>query len=302
MRLQFMLSEIWIGLRGNLSMAISVVLVTMVSMYLLGLGLLAQRQADTFKGYWYDRVQVTIFLCTEDSAEPSCGREAATEQQREAIRAQLEAMRPLVKRVYYESEQVAYDRFQEQFRNSPLAGNVRVGDIPQNFRVQLSDPTKFEVVVSSFQGAPGVGAVQDQKKVLDKFFTGINMITIFSFILAGLMVLCAVLLMATTIRQAAFSRRRETGIMKLVGASNFTIRVPFIMETVIAALVGAALATGLLWATAHYGFNRYLNRLILDQAFIGVSDVWAITPWMVVGVTVLAVATSWVTLWRYLRV
>ena len=302
MRLQFILSEIWIGLRRNLSMAISVVLVTMVSMYLLGLGLLAQRQADTFKGYWYDRVQVTIFMCTEDSGEPSCDKKGVTEEQKEALQAQLEQMRPLVKNVYYESEQQAFDRFQKQFRNSPLAGNVRVGDIPQNFRVQLSDPTKFDVIVSSFEGAPGVGAVQDQKKVLDKFFKGINYITIFSFVLAALMVLCAVLLMATTIRQAAFSRRRETGIMKLVGASNFTIRVPFVMETLIAALAGAGLATGLLWATANYGFNRYLNQLILDQAFIGVSDVWAITPWMVAGVAVLSIATSWVTLWRYLRV
>jgi cell division transport system permease protein len=116
------------------------------------------------------------------------------------------------------------------------------------------------------------------------------------------MVLCAVLLMATTIRQAAFSRRRETGIMKLVGASNFTIRFPFMMETLISALLGAGAATALLWATANYGFNRYLNQLILDQAFIGVSDVWAITPWMVAGVAGLAIGTSWVTLWRYLRV
>lgn len=302
MRLQFILSEIWIGLRRNLSMAISVVLVTMVSMYLLGLGLLAQRQADTFKGFWYDRVQVTIFLCTKDSGEPNCNGKQVTDDQKVTIRSQLEQMKPLVKNVYFESDKQAYDRFQEQFRNSPLAGNVQVGDIPQNYRVQLSDPTKYEVVVSSFQGAPGVGAVQDQKKVLDKFFKGINLITIFSFVLAGLMVLCAVLLMATTIRQAAFSRRREIGIMKLVGASNFTIRFPFVMETLIAAVVGAGLATGLLWATANYGFNRYLTKLIQDQAFIGVSDVWKITPWMGAGVVVLAVGTSWITLWRYLRV
>jgi cell division transport system permease protein len=302
MRLTFILSEIGIGLRRNLSMAISVVLVTMVSMYLLGLGLLAQRQADTFKGYWYDRVQVTIFMCTEDSGEPACGGKSVTEEQKNAIKTQLDQMKPLVKNVYFESEQEAFDRFKQQFRNSPIASNVRVGDIPQNYRVQLSDPTKYEVIVSSFEGAPGVGSVQDQKKVLDKFFKGINMITIFSIGLAILMVLCAVLLMATTIRQAAFSRRRETGIMKLVGASNFTIRFPFIMETVIAALLGAGLATGLLWATANYGFNKYLNQLILDRAFIGVSDVWVIAPWMVAGVVVLAIATSWVTLWRYLRV
>ncbi|MCE1178499.1 MAG: permease-like cell division protein FtsX [Micrococcales bacterium] len=301
MRLQFLLSEIWIGLRRNLSMAISVILVTMVSMYLLGLGLLAQRQVDTFKGYWYDRVQVTVFLCTEDSGQPNCNGKAVTDEQKETVKTQLESMKPLVKNVYFETEQQAYDRFQKQFRNSPVSGNVSVGDIPQNYRVQLSDPSKYDVIVSTFEGAPGVGAVQDQKKVLDKFFKGINYVTYLSFALAALMVLAAILLMSTTIRQAAFTRRREIGIMKLVGASNFTIRFPFMMETLISALIGAGAAIGLLWTTAHFGFNRYLNRIV-NQAFIGTSDVWAISPWILAGVTLLALGTAWVTLWRYLRV
>src|SRR6478752_9286725 len=242
MRLQFMLGEIWIGLRRNMSIAVSVMLVTTVSLYLLGLGLLAQREVNTLKGYWYDRIQVSIFMCGQDSTDVNCAGKAITEEQKANLRQQLEQMRPLVKNIYYESEQQAYDRFQEQFRNSPLASNIRVGDIPQSFRVQLSDPTKYDVVVSAFQGAPGVGRVQDQQKTLDKLFTVMNVVTVGSLFLAGLMVLCSILLMATTIRQAAFSRRRETGIMKLVGASNFTIRLPFVMETVLAALTGTGLA------------------------------------------------------------
>src|SRR5689334_21023422 len=166
-------------------MAVSVVLVTMVSMFLLGLGLLAQRQADTMKGYWYDRIQVSIYLCTANSRQPNCEDTAATTEQRDAIQRQLEAL-PEVKQVFYESEQEAFDRFREQFRNSPISGNVQLGDIPQSLRVQLNDPTKFEVVTDQFEGAPGVAAVQDQEKVLSKFFTIINYITIFAVVLAGL--------------------------------------------------------------------------------------------------------------------
>ena len=114
MRLQFMLSEIWTGLRRNLSIAVSVMLVTTVSLYLLGLGLLLQREVDTLKGFWYDRIQVSIFMCGEDSAEPNCAGRAVTAEQRTALNDQLEAMKPLVKNVYFESEQQAYDRFQEQ--------------------------------------------------------------------------------------------------------------------------------------------------------------------------------------------
>lgn len=301
MRLQFMLSEIWIGLRRNMSIAISVMLVTMVSVYLLGVGLLVQQQVGTLKGFWYDRVQVTIFMCGKNSPEPQCAAGAATDEQRTAIRAQLDDMKPLVKEVFYESEQEAFDRFKDQYRNSPLSDYLQVGDIPQNFRVQLSDAKKFEVVASTFQGVPGVAKVQDQKKTLDKLFTVMNVITVGSLFLAGLMVLCSVLLMATTIRQAAFSRRRETGIMKLVGASNLTIRLPFVMETVLAALMGVALAVGGLWATTFYLLPR-VSRVLPAAPLIGENAAWSIAPWLAVFMLVIAVLTSWATLRRYLRV
>ncbi len=301
MQPRFLLSEVRSGLRRNLSMAISVVLVTMVSMFLLGLGLLAQRQADTMKGYWYDRIQVSIYLCTADSLQPNCEGRAVTEAQKTAIQDQLEAL-PEVKEVFYESEQEAYDRFKEQFRNSPIAGNVQVGDIPQSLRVQLADPTKYAVVTSQFEGAPGVATVQDQEKVLSKFFTIINYITAFAVLLAALMVACAALLMATTIRQAAFIRRREIGIMRLVGASNWTIRMPFLAEMVIVSVLGVSLAVGLLVALMQFVFNEGASQIALSQAFIGTTDVWLLAPWMLLGVTAVAVLTSLATLRRYLRV
>ena len=301
MRLQFMLSEIAIGLRRNLSIAVSVMLVTMVSVYLMGIGFLAQGQVDTLKGYWYDRIQVSIFMCGKDSLDANCDGKAVTDEQRESLRSQLDEMKPLVKNVYFESEQQAFDRFKEQYRNSPLSDYLQVGDIPQNFRVQLSDPKKYDVVVSAFEGAPGVGRVQDQQKTLDKLFTVMNVVTIGSLFLAGLMVLCSVLLMATTIRQAAFSRRRETGIMKLVGASNFTIRLPFVMETVLAALTGTGLAIVGLWVTADSLLPR-VSAVLQDAPLVGTTDIWFVAPWLVGFMLVVSVLTSWATLRRYLRV
>ena len=102
------------------------------------------------------------------------------------------------------------------------------------------------------------------------------------------MVLAAVMLISTTIRQTAFSRRRETGIMRLVGASNFTIRFPFVMETVIASVLGATLAMGMLWATVRYGVVGFLSETLTDTAFIGVADVLYVAPFIIVGVVVLS--------------
>jgi cell division transport system permease protein len=300
MRLQFILSEIWIDLRRNRSMAISVALVTMVSVLFLGIGLLDQRQVDALKGYWYDRVQVSIFLCTARSDLPNCSAGAVTESQRNEIRSQLDAMRPLVKSVFPESQLQAYDRLKAQYKDSPTYRDIMPSQMPESFRVQLSDPTKYDVITSSFTGAPGVGDVQDQRRILDPLFNLLRGLSFGALALASLMVLCSVLLVATTIRQMAFSRRRETGIMRLVGASAFNIQLPFILETLVATVVGSALATGVLWALVRYGIGYLGKRLPIN--FITTADVWTVTPWLVATAAGLAILTAWVTLRRYLRV
>jgi cell division transport system permease protein len=300
MRLQFILSEIWVALRRNLSMSISVALVTMVSVLFLGLGVLAQRQVDTMKDYWYDRVQVSIFLCTASSDLPNCAAGAVTATQREEIRSQLDAMKPLVKNVFPESQQQAYDRARAQYPDSSTYRDIKPSQMPESFRVQLSDPTKYDVITSSFIGAPGVADVQDQRRILDPLFNVLRGLSVGALVLAGLMVLCSVLLVATTIRQAAFSRRRETGIMRLVGATAFNIQLPFILETLIATVVGSAMAVGLLWVLVRNGIG-YLSKL-LPVNFITTADVWAVTPWLVATAAGLSVVTAWLTLRRYLKV
>ncbi len=301
MQPRFLLSEVVSGLRRNLSMAVSVVLVTMVSIFLLGLGLLAQRQADTMKGYWYDRIQVSIYLCNAYAEQPNCRGQAVTDAQRQAVETQLKAM-PEVKAVFFETEAEAYERFREQFRNSPIAGNVEPGFLPESFRVQLNDPSKYAVITEQFRSAPGVAQVQDQEKVLSRFFTIIDYITVVTVALSVLMAGCAALLMGTAIRQAAFIRRREIAIMRLVGASNWTIRMPFLAEMLLVAGLGVVLAVGLLYVAVRLIFNSGINEIAQLQAFIGANDVWVIAPWMFLGVVVLTVLTSLVTLRRYLRV
>ena len=300
MRAQFILSELWVALRRNLSMSISVALVTMVSVLFLGLGVLAQRQVDTMKDYWYDRVQVSIFLCTAKSDLPNCATGSVTQSQRKDIRTQLDAMRPLVKNVYPESQQQAYTRLKEQYKDSATYREITPAQMPESFRVQLSDPTKYDVITSAFIGAPGVGDVQDQRRIQDPLFNVLRGQSVGALVLAGLMVLCSVLLVATTIRQTAFSRRRETGIMRLVGASAFNIQLPFILETLIATVVGSALAIGVLWALVRYGIGYLSKQLPIN--FISTGDVWMVTPWLVGTAAGMSILAAWLTLRRYVRI
>ncbi|WP_109474266.1 permease-like cell division protein FtsX [Ornithinimicrobium cavernae] len=307
MRLGFLLGEVGNGLRRNTSMFVAVVLVTMVSLFFLGSGLLAQRQVDTLKGFWYDKVQVSIFLCTPDSTDvAACAGGGVTDAQRDQLRGDLDRLEGLVEEYWYESNEDAYERFRVQFRNSPVLDSIPQEAIPESFRVQLSDPTKYEVVASAFEGAPGVESVEDQREVVDKLFTFLNAVSLAAVGLAAAMVVCAVLLISTTIRLTAWSRRRETNIMRLVGASAFTIHVPFLVETVLATLLGAALSIGLLWAMVQYGISGFLTDLLAGQAgmigLIGPRDLWVITPILVGGAVLLAVITSWLALRRHVRV
>ncbi|MGB5953715.1 MAG: permease-like cell division protein FtsX [Ornithinimicrobium sp.] len=307
MRPAFLLGEVGNGLRRNTSMFISVVLVTMVSLFFLGSGLLAQQQVDTAKGYWYDKVQVSIYLCTPDSSDvAACASGAATAAQRDQVSADLEGLSPLVENYWFESNTDAYERFREQFRNSSVLDNIPRESIPESFRVQLSDPQKYDVVAGAFEGAPGVESVQDQRELIDKLFALLNVISVASVALAGAMVVCSVLLISTTIRLTAWSRRRETGIMRLVGASAFTIHAPFIAETVLATLLGAALAVGLLWAMVQFGVSGFLTELLAGDsglvALVGAGDVWLIAPILLLGAVVLATVTSWLALRRYVQV
>ena len=302
MRLQFVLSEMGNGIRRNLSMTISVVLVTMVSLFFFGFGLLSSAQVSTMKDYWYDRVEVSIFMCGQASEVANCADGEVTQAQRAELEAQLNSLKPLVQTVYYESKQEAFERFKEQFESSAILDNLKVEQMPESFRVKLSDPQKFSVIASAFQGAPGVEQVQDQRALLGNLFTVLNVLTWVARGFAIVMTISALLLLATTVRLSAFSRRRETGIMRLVGASNLFIQLPFVLEAVLATLVGAAIATGLLFAGVHYGITGFLSPLLPFFRFIGTGEVLSVAPLLFATGLAMAVLASLVTLHRYLRV
>jgi cell division transport system permease protein len=304
MRLQFILDEIVVGLRRNLAMAVSVVLVTVVSLFLLGLGFLAQRQVETMKDYWYDRVQVSIFLCGQDSDVASCSDGEVSQAQKDAIAAELKSpqLAGYVRRVYFESKQEAFTRFREQFSDSVLSENVTVDQMPESYRVQLKNPEQYQVVAQQFAERPGVESVQDQRQVLDRLFALLNRLKYYSWLLAAVTLLCSVLLVSTTIRLTAFTRRRETGIMRLVGASNLFIQLPFILESMIAAAVGAALASVALVSVTHFEIQGRLSQSLRFVRYVDTGDALMVVPWLFLIGLLIAGVSSFFALLRYLKV
>lgn len=303
MNLGFIFGEMWAGLKSNIAMVFSIVLVTFISMTFVGVSALLQLQINQMKSYWYDKAQVVVYLCTDYSSELACPAGAVTDQQKIQIASQLksEGLKPYVSEYYFESHQDAYEKFSEEFADSPALAFITPEQLNEAYWVNLVDPERSDVIVEAFAGIPGVEEVRDQRGYLDQIFLFLNIGSLAAAAIAAVMLVSATLLIATTIRLSAFSRRREIGIMRLVGASNFSIQLPFVLEGILAASLGAALAIAGNYLIVDVVVADYLAPELPFTTFIGEAAVWAIAPYLVLGGVILATLASGVSIRRYLK-
>jgi cell division transport system permease protein len=305
MRLGLILGEVGGGFRRNLSMVVSVILVTFISLTFFGAAILLQFQIAQTKGYWYDRAQVTVYFCTDVDQAAKCGQTEASKDQVEAVGAQLDGptLKPYIKHAYFQTHKQEYENFQRQFKNTPAAQLATPDLLPETYRINLKDPDQSEVVIDQIKGMPGVESVADQRSLLEPIFAIMNAGSLTAVGIAALMLITAVLLISTTIRLSAFSRRRELGIMRLVGASNRFIQTPFILEGVLAALIGAVLAAGAVVAIVQFFVQGYLAPAIPGFTIsVGLGDALLVAPILIVVGALLAALSASVAIRRYLKV
>ncbi|MSV54826.1 MAG: FtsX-like permease family protein [Actinobacteria bacterium] len=300
MRMSFITKEVGNGLRRNFTMTVALIVSVAVSLSLVGAALLMSAQVDRMKGYWYDKIEVSIFLCGKSSVAFTCTG-TVTPSQRTNIESILGSLSPTVQDVFYESSADAYKQFKEQFAGSAILANISPDALPESFRVKLDDPANFEKVASALQSVQGVESIQDQRKLLDRFFQILRGLQTFALAVALAMLFVTILLVMNTVRVAAFARRRETSIMRSVGASNMAIRLPFILEAAVAAILGSTLATAGILAAKYWVIDARLAPNLTFIPFVTWPEVLVIIPWLYligVGTTVLA---SSITLRRYLK-
>ncbi|KOV94237.1 permease-like cell division protein FtsX [Streptomyces sp. NRRL B-3648] len=305
MRAQFVLSEIGVGLRRNLTMTFAVIVSVALSLALFGGSLLMSDQVGTMKGYWYDKVNVSIFLCNKHDAENDvhCAKGAVTEDQKKQILADLHGM-PVVEKVTYESQDEAYKHYKEQFGNSPLAGSLTPDQMQESYRIKLKDPQKYQVIATAFNGRDGVQSVQDQKGILDNLFQLLNLMNRGALGVMAMMLIVALLLIVNTVRVSAFSRRRETGIMRLVGASGFYIQAPFIAEAAVAGLIGGGLACVALVVGRYFTIDHGMelsHKLTLIN-FVGWDAVLTKLPLILATSVLMPSLAAFFALRKYLKV
>ena len=303
MRVRLILAEALTGLRRNASMVISVVLVTFVSLTFVGAAILMQMQIGKMRDYWVDRAQVSIVMCRDDSTVTTCADGAATDDQLAEVADKLDgpALQGIVRDVRFESADEAYQNLLDLYGDE-YKDYVTPAQLGNTYWVGLVDPGQSDVITEAFSGMNGVEGVKNQMQYLEPLFSALTIATYVAVGIAALMLIAAVLLIATTIRLSAYARRREVGIMRLVGASNRFIQTPFILEGVFAAFLGSLLAGGAILAGVHFGIAGYLQgRVTFITEWVGMGDAAIVIPVIVVIGLVLAALSAGFAIRRWLR-
>lgn len=306
MRLRFILSETWTSLKRNVPMLLSVMLVTFISFLFIGASMLTQAQITKAKGDWYDKVEVVVWLCpdgTSQSANCASGKAPSQAQINDLQKTIRDELADDVSKITFKSKQEFYeDTFLKQYPKGEYQGRtLTADDMQDSLWLKLRNPEKYQVVSEVLSGRDGVEEVNDQRQIFEPVFAVLNRATAVTASLAAVMVLVAIMLTGTTIRMSAASRRTETEIMRFVGASNWTIRLPFILEGVLASLIGSLLSCGMLALIVKLFVEGWMAQSISWIPFVNQTSVLLISPILIAGAVLLSVLASTISLRRYLK-
>jgi cell division transport system permease protein len=302
-RVEYYFRETAAGLRRNGVVAFAAMSTAFIALFLFGLALLIGRELNLIIDAYTANVQVSVYL-TDPVKSDTVAR----------LQEKLQGL-PAVASVDFESKAEAWERYKSIFASQPaLIENVDPESIPASLRVNLSDTALYEQVTAAMGCAPdpeqddeivctepGVREVRDQRKLLDVLTTLTRLLSWGVLTIAVVMLVSAVVLVANTLRMGMFARRKEIGIMRLVGATNWRIRVPFLIEGLVESLLGAMFAILGLFMVKILLVDR-LRETLPAAPFIRNADVLAVLPWVLVAAAFVAVIAGTFGMRRFLDV
>ena len=294
MRGEYVLRETGSNLWRNVSLTVAAVITVSVSLTMFGTSLLIRNGANAFTERWRGGVEFQIYMNPD-----------ATAEQNEAIVKALQGPESGVRSYTYFDQQKSYDEFLKLFADEPeLRDTVKATDLPPSYRVVPKDPDADAVtaLASQFEGRPGVKEVQQATEVLRQIEDLSNLIKNLTLGAAIFLLVGSVLLILNTIHTAMTSRRREIEVMKLVGATNWFIRIPFMLEGLVHGLLGAGLSVGFLVIIKTRLFPRIQQIDFLREFRVTSSSLVTTSIWLLVAGCVVGVIGSWFAVSRYLDV
>ena len=299
MKTNFVFREAFSGLRRNMTMTIAMIITTSIALALLATGFLLSAMTERTKDIYFDRIEVMVQLDDEISgSDPTCASPECSE-----IKQQLEGDEA-VKSVTFRNKEQSYERFVELFGESDpqLVEQTEKDALPAAFHVRLADPEN-SAPIDALRDNPAVTNIVDQGDNLEAAMRNLDSIRNASFIVAAVQAIAAIFLIMNMVQITAYSRRSEISIMRMVGASRWYTQAPFVLEAMMAALIGAVLAVGGMFAAKILVVDRALKAVYDQQLVARVtnSDLWLAAPFVVLVGVIVATITAQVTLRWYVK-
>ncbi|MCL8025644.1 permease-like cell division protein FtsX [Nocardioides bruguierae] len=275
--MRYVLSNLGQGLRRNTSMHLAVILTLFVSLTMVGTALMVRSQAEKTVDQWGSELQITVYLCRADDSNARCLGEVSNEEKRAIGQvlddsAQVDSWELESKAEAFEKVKELYSDDADRFEGENAV--LTEDDMPESIWVTLKSPDQFEAVTSAVAGLDGVSSVRDQRQTINPLLKIMSGMQVGSLAIAVALIIAALLLVANTIRLTAFARRKEIGIMRLVGASGAYIALPFLLEVLVTTLVAVGLAVGTLAGFMFFGVQRVFSQYLGFIPWIGWED-WA---------------------------
>jgi len=285
MRAKYVMSEVFLGLWRNISMTVAMIITMAVSLTMLGAGLLLYNQVDVIEEYYQTNLEVVVYLDRD-----------VTQEVTDQIEAELKSSE-YVAQVVYESKEEAFKRFQETFEDTPdLVKAVNADVLPSAFRIKMNDIADADKLIGDFQDREGVYQVTNQREILQQVFDILGGAQRLTLIVALVQGIAALMLVANTIQVAAYSRRREVAIMKLVGAPNWFVQAPFVLEAVFAGIIGSIFAFATLIAAKFLVIDGQFENLFSLMPPITLQSILVLLPVLTGVSAVISAITAWITL------
>lgn len=297
MRASFVFSEVFTGLRRNVTMTIAMIITTAVSLGMLGGGLLIVRTIDKMSAAYRADVEVLVLLTRDVSSnDKDCSQDICRD-----LRQDLQN-NPAVQSVVFENREQAYERFKKIFQDNPiLLQAARPEALPASLQVKLYDPARSAIINQEYGKRAGVDRIDDQQQYLTQFFGALGTVRDATFAIALIQALAALLLISNTVQISAFTRRTEVGIMRLVGATRWYTQLPFLLEAVMTGIVGWVCAVGGTIALKYVFVDKLLSTAGGFIPRLELLDIIVTAPWLLLASLVISAITGYVTLRMYVR-
>ncbi|WP_257162354.1 permease-like cell division protein FtsX [Corynebacterium cystitidis] len=299
MNVSFIFREAFRGLGRNITMSIALVITTAISLALVGTGILLSQVTSDTKEMYLDRVEVMIELDEEISATDKDCSSAGCMEVRDTLQSDAG-----VESVTFRSREQSYDRFVELFGETDpiLVEETSPDALPAALHVRLEDPTN-STPLDAVRDMPQVALVVDQAEGVRTAAGNLDSFRNATFVVAALQALAAIFLIGNMVQLAAYHRRDEMGIMRMVGASRWFTNAPFVLEAALSVLIGGIVATLGVWLGKTQIVDPMLSEIYSSQLIAKLPDsaVWSVMPLVAVVGVIAAGIVAQITLRLYVR-